>query len=81
MRRFGKPSAAFFLATPGTPPEVAQKLRDAVAKAVTSPDVIEMFDKQGMKPTASQPDATVHMLAADLARWTDVMKQAGIEPK
>jgi tripartite-type tricarboxylate transporter receptor subunit TctC len=69
------------LATPGTPPAAAQKLRDAVAKAVTASDVIELFDKQGMKPTASQPDETAHMLAADLARWTDVMAKAGIEPK
>ena len=69
------------LATPGTPPAVVQKLRDAVAKAVTASDVIELFDKQGMKPSASQPDETAHMLAADLARWTDVMAKAGIEPK
>lgn len=69
------------LATPGTPAALAQKLRDAVAKAVTAADVIALFDKQGMKPTASQPDDTAQMLAADLARWTDVMKKAGIEPK
>jgi tripartite-type tricarboxylate transporter receptor subunit TctC len=69
------------LATPGTPPAVAQKLRDAVGKAVTAAEVIDLFDKQGMKPTASQPDETAHMLATDLARWTDVMAKAGIEPK
>jgi tripartite-type tricarboxylate transporter receptor subunit TctC len=69
------------LATPGTPPPVAQRLHDAVGKAVTASDVIELFDKQGMKPTASQPDETAHMLAADFARWTDVMAKAGIEPK
>jgi len=69
------------LATPGTPPEVAQKLRDEIAKAVAAPSVIELFDKQGMKPTASEPAATAQMLAADLARWTDVMARAGIAPK
>lgn len=69
------------LATPGTPPAAVQALRDAVAKAVTAPDVIELFDKQGMKPSASEPADTAHMLAADLARWTDVMAKAGVEPK
>lgn len=69
------------LATPGTPPAVAQKLRDEVAKAVTAAEVIELFDKQGMKPSASDPDATARMLTADLARWTDVMAKAGIEAK
>ena len=69
------------LATPGTPPAAVQTLRDAIAKAVTAPDVIALFDKQGMKPSASEPADVTHMLAADLARWTDVMKKAGIEAK
>jgi tripartite-type tricarboxylate transporter receptor subunit TctC len=69
------------LATPNTPRAAVQTLRDAIAKAVTAPDVIELFDKQGMKPVASQPDEVTKMLAADLARWTDVIVKAGIEPK
>lgn len=69
------------LATPGTPPAAVQKLRDEIAKAVTAPDVIELFDKQGMKPVASEPGEVTAMLAADLARWTDVMAKAGIAPK
>jgi tripartite-type tricarboxylate transporter receptor subunit TctC len=81
LKAFDVSNYYVLLATPGTPPEVAQKLRDAAAKAVTASDVIELFDKQGMKPTASQPDETAHMLATDLARWTDVMAKAGIEPK
>jgi tripartite-type tricarboxylate transporter receptor subunit TctC len=69
------------LATPGTPPATLQKLRDEVAKAVTAPDVIDLFDKQGMKPVGSEPAAVTSMLVADLARWTDVIVKAGIEPK
>lgn len=69
------------LATPGTPPAVVQKLRDEVAKAVTAPDVIELFDKRGMKPVGSQPAEVTRMLANDLARWSDVIVKAGIEPK
>jgi tripartite-type tricarboxylate transporter receptor subunit TctC len=60
---------------------VVQTLRDEVAKAVASPDVIELFDKQGMKPVGSQPGDVTAMLANDLARWTDVMTKAGIAPK
>jgi tripartite-type tricarboxylate transporter receptor subunit TctC len=69
------------LATPGTPAAVVQTLRDEVAKAVASPDVIALFDKQGMRPVGSQPGEVTKMLARDLARWTDVMTKAGIEPK
>ena len=34
-----------------------------------------------MKPVASEPGEVTAMLAADLARWTDVMAKAGIAPK
>jgi len=69
------------LAAPGTPPAIAQKLRDEVAKAVAAPDVVDLFDKQGMKAVASEPAEFGKVLATDLARWTDVIKKAGIEPK
>jgi tripartite-type tricarboxylate transporter receptor subunit TctC len=69
------------LAPPDTPPAVAQKLRDEVAKAVAAPDVVDLFDKQGMKAVASQPAEFGKVLTSDLARWSDVIKQAGIEPK
>lgn len=67
------------LATPNTPPAVAQKLRDEVAKVVASPDVVELFAKQGMAPVANQPAEFGKMLAADLALWTKVMKDADIK--
>ncbi len=66
------------LAPPGTPPVVAQELRDEVAKIVAAQDVAELFDKQGMEPVANQPAQFGEVLAADLARWTDVIKKAGI---
>ncbi len=66
------------LAPPGTPPAVAQRLRDEVAKIVAAQDVAELFDKQGMRPVADQPAQFGEVLAADLARWTDVIKKAGI---
>lgn len=69
------------LATPGTPKPIVDKLHDAVAKAVASPDVVAEFEKQGMAPVAGTPDAFAKMLAEDLEKWTQVMKQAGIEPQ
>jgi len=66
------------LAPPGTPAAVAQKLRDQVAIAVAAPEVIELFDQQGMTPTASEPADFARMLAADLSRWSDVIAKAGV---
>jgi tripartite-type tricarboxylate transporter receptor subunit TctC len=43
------------LAPAGTPPAIAQKLRDEVAKAVADPGAIKILDSQGMEPLATQP--------------------------
>jgi tripartite-type tricarboxylate transporter receptor subunit TctC len=69
------------LATPGTPPAIVQKLQGAVVKAVAAPDVVAEFEKQGMAPVGGKPEEFAKMLAEDLERWTQVMKQAGIEPQ
>ena len=69
------------ITTPNTPPAIAQKLRDEVAKAVALPDVVALFEKQGMAPVASQPQEFEALIKADLARWTQVIKDAGIKPQ
>lgn len=66
------------LAPPGTPPAAAQKLRDEVKKIVAAPDVADLFGKQGMRPVADEPAQFGQVLSADLARWTDVIRRAGI---
>ncbi len=43
------------LAPAGTPPAIAQRLRDEVAKAVAAPDVVATLASQGMAPLATQP--------------------------
>ncbi len=68
------------IAPPNTPAPIVQKLRDEVAKIVATPDIVALFDKQGMTPVADQPAHFGELLAADLARWTDVIKKAGIQP-
>jgi tripartite-type tricarboxylate transporter receptor subunit TctC len=67
------------LAPPHTPPAIAQKLRDEVAKAVATPDIVALFDKQGMKSVADEPKKFGDLIDADLARWTTVIKKAGIQ--
>ena len=57
------------LAPAGTPPAVAQKLRDEVAKAVAAPDVAAMLASQGMAPLATQPDEWAKYLNPS---WTSI---------
>jgi tripartite-type tricarboxylate transporter receptor subunit TctC len=68
------------LAPTGTPPAIAQRLRDEVAKAVAAPDVIAQLDSQGMLPLASQPAEWHAYLQAELDRYAKIIKDANIKP-
>lgn len=67
------------LAPPHTPPAIAKKLRDEVARAVAAPDVAALFARQGMTPVADEPDHFGGLIAADLARWSAVIEKSGIQ--
>lgn len=68
------------LAPEGTPPEVAQRLRDVVAKAVAAPDVAAMLDSQGMAPLATQPGEWAKVVHSELDIYTKIVKDANIKP-
>jgi tripartite-type tricarboxylate transporter receptor subunit TctC len=69
------------LAAPGTPPAVAKKLRDAVAQAVASLDMVSQFAKQGMAPVGGEPEDFGKLIKSELALWSKVIKDAGIKPQ
>jgi|NGEPerStandDraft_6_1074524.scaffolds.fasta_scaffold80570_1 tripartite-type tricarboxylate transporter receptor subunit TctC len=69
------------LAAPNTPPAIAKKLRDEVAKAVASPDLVQQFKNQGMAPVAGEPAEFGNLIKAELARWAQVIKDSGIKPQ
>jgi tripartite-type tricarboxylate transporter receptor subunit TctC len=69
------------LAPTGTPPAVAQRLRDEVAKAVAAPDVAAMLGSQGMAPLATQPEEWAKYLKSELDVYTKITKDANIKPE
>ena len=68
------------LAPTGTPAAVVRRLRDEVAKAVTSPDVAAQLDGQGMVPVGSQPEEWRTYLQSELATYSKIIKDADIKP-
>ncbi|HEY5217235.1 MAG TPA: tripartite tricarboxylate transporter substrate binding protein [Pseudolabrys sp.] len=78
---FVVPNYFGLLAAPNTPPGIVKKLRDEVAKAVASPELVEQFKQQGMAPVASEPAEFGNLIKAELARWAQVIKDAGITPE
>jgi tripartite-type tricarboxylate transporter receptor subunit TctC len=69
------------LAPAGTPPAIAQRLRDEVAKAVAAPDVVAQLDSQGMQPLASQPKEWHDYMLIELERYAKIIKDANIKPE
>lgn len=69
------------LAPAGTPPEVIQRLNEAVVSASKSPEVIEKLNALAITAQSSTPEAFGKLIARESAQWKDVAKKAGIEPQ
>jgi len=69
------------LAPANTPPAIAKRLRDEVAKAVAAPDAVAQLDSQGMQPLATEPEEWRAYLKSELARYAKIIKDAGIKPE
>ena len=69
------------LAAAGTPADVVAKLNDAVAKALALPELQERFRNFGVIAKASTPKALGELIADEVPRWTQVVREAGIKPE
>jgi tripartite-type tricarboxylate transporter receptor subunit TctC len=59
----------------GTPREIAQKLNDAVLKAVHSPDIRERLDGLAFEATAAPLKETADYVRAEVAKWGRVVRE------
>ena len=65
----------------GTPAAVIERLSAEAAKAVKRPAVLERFAADDAESVGSTPEAYAAFIAAEQARWSDVVKKAGIKAK
>ena len=65
------------LAPAGTPPETVLKLQQATAKALASPVVRQRLLAQGAIPGGNSPQQFASMIAAESAKWAQVVKMSG----
>jgi tripartite-type tricarboxylate transporter receptor subunit TctC len=66
------------LAPAGTPAEVVDKIYQAVAKALTQPDVQGKFAEQGLIPIGDTPPQAGDFIRKDVARWKEIIERAGV---
>jgi tripartite-type tricarboxylate transporter receptor subunit TctC len=60
------------------PAEIVQRLNAEIVAAINSPDVRERLTHQGVDARATSADEFAQLLVADLKRWADVVRRAGV---
>lgn len=69
------------LAPKGTPRDVVDKLSDAIAEAVKSPDVSGKLASLGNVARGSSAAEAQAFIDAESRRWREIIKAAGIQPE
>ena len=67
------------LAPAGTPQPIVATLADAANKAMHAADAMDSLHKQGYEPLDVGPDDFAAHIRDDIARWTDVVRAAGLK--
>lgn len=63
----------------GTPLPIIERLNSELNRLLQMPDVRERFQAGGLVPVGGTPAALGDYLKAEIARWTKVVKEAGIK--
>lgn len=64
----------------GMPPEIVRKLSDELLRIVAQPAFREQLKAFGAEPAPLGPEAFGAYYAAEVQRWAQVVKQAGVRP-
>jgi tripartite-type tricarboxylate transporter receptor subunit TctC len=67
------------MAPAGTPRDVIESLNKAVVKIQRTPEVVDIWAKQGATPLVMNPAAFTNYLNADIQKWANIVKSAGIK--
>jgi tripartite-type tricarboxylate transporter receptor subunit TctC len=63
------------------PEPVVSRLNAEIVKSLATPDLRERFAKLGVTPVGSSPVELAAHVRAELARWSQVVKTAGVKPE
>ena len=67
------------LAPTGTPQDIVDKLQKEIAARLLVPETRESLASQGAEPVASTPEQFAALIRAEMAKWSAVIKKAGLE--
>jgi tripartite-type tricarboxylate transporter receptor subunit TctC len=61
-----------------TPPDIVDKLNAAINEALQSPEMIASMKKLGFEYRIGSPQDFADFVAAEIPRWTAVVKASGV---
>ncbi len=63
------------------PPSLAQRLQKEIAKILHDPDTVSRLEKMGVTPSGITPEAFAAFQKAEVAKWGQLIRSAGIKPE
>jgi tripartite-type tricarboxylate transporter receptor subunit TctC len=63
----------------GVPKAIVARIHAEVVRAVNAPDVKQLFERDGADVVASPPDVFARTLKAEIAKWSKVIRAAGVK--
>jgi tripartite-type tricarboxylate transporter receptor subunit TctC len=70
-----------FYVPAGTPRAIVNRLNKELAAALTAPDIKDFLFKQGLDAAPGTPEQFAKYMRSEYAKWTKVIRAAGIEPQ
>ena len=67
-----------WLAPAGTPPLILARLNAELVRSTRAADVVERLAPDGGEPVGSTPEEFSRFIAADMARWSKLVKDTGL---
>jgi tripartite-type tricarboxylate transporter receptor subunit TctC len=78
---FDFPSWNAFVGPPGMPKELVDRLSETIAKALKQEDVVQRLGNEATLPLIMGPDELKAYMTAEVAKYVDLGKGAGIQPE
>ncbi|MBI3938216.1 MAG: tripartite tricarboxylate transporter substrate binding protein [Betaproteobacteria bacterium] len=69
------------LAPAATPKRIVGSLNAGMLQVLRSPDVADAITRQGADPLGSTPEEFERYMKAEIAKWTKVIRDAGVRPE
>ena len=66
------------VAPAGVPQDIVTRLNAVIVESIKTPDVVQRLDSLGYEPLGGSADAFAAVIKADIAKYADVVKRAGI---